>query len=604
MPDGFDAGSIFVQLRAELADFNAGLAQAKSSLDNLATGSKEVEVAFTELDTSVVVFTELEETLSKAGDAFGSFSNKVSQSSQQTKAQTQATNENAGAHDRASISWQRSANRILTVQLALLQLTQNASGPAKDAIQGLSNGFSVAAASMRLFGDNISALGGGLIGAGVTAISFFTRYMEDAIKATDTLTESQIKSQRVINNWKNNLEDANDRAEVFKDTLSGQLAKALGVTEAAFAANQKRLREIPDEISAIQQKISALTDTGSKDLRENLLSLVAGVAGVGAAKLLNAADEKALENLNQQLQILTNQQGLLISQQLKIAQTAPWNLANAEVVKLNEKLQETQAALAEIKERGALGIQLGIEEPIQAATDNLTAAKKVLDEMLADNDRIRQIALSGKIATDQIDAFLAKNLHTDTDIGTAAAAVKAALQQKQSIEAVNDLAKTFSTSIGDGLRDAILNAQKPMEALATIGKNLFANMIDQTVKRLETGLTEAFKAITGAAGEGIGLAITGILGAAGAILSKLGSKGSDSFGNVQSAVTSSQAVRGIVAGPSSVAIADVGDNLSRAVQPLLNQMIAAVDWLRKIEGNTRGGGGGGGGTPQVAVATR
>jgi hypothetical protein len=402
------------------------------------------------------------------------------------------------------------------------------------------------------------------------------------------MTEAMVKSEKVINAYTNSLADATLVAHTFGKTMGQDLTQALGLSESAFASNIRRLREIPDEISIIQQKISALQDTGTRGTVLSAFGLVGNIINKG----LSVADAQQITNLQHQIGVLNNQQVRLTLEQETIAKSAPWAKASAEVVVLNEKLQETRQALLDIQTIGAESIALGVSQPIEAANANLAASKKVLDEILQDNQRIQNLAFSGAVPTDRIEEFLAKQ-HSQSDIGAAAARVKADEEQKRRIEAVNDLATTFSTAVGDGLRDAILNAKKPMEALAAVGQNLFANMVDQTIKRLETGLTDAFKAISGAAGEGVGLAITGILGVAGAVLSKLGSKGSDSFGSVQSSVTSTQAVRGIVAGPSSVAIATVADDLSRAIAPVVARLDGILGALGKIESNTRSGRSGG-----------
>ena len=79
-----------------------------------------------------------------------------------------------------------------------------------------------------------------------------------------------------------------------------------------------------------------------------------------------------------------------------------------------------------------------------------------------------------------------------------------------------------------------------------------------------------------------------------------------SFGNVHSAINSSEQTRGLIAGPANIAIATVGENLQRAMAPLVARLDIAITVLTKIEFNTRGGrpggdAGAGGQFPGVAT---
>ncbi len=568
MPEGFDAGSIFVRLQAEISDFNAGLQQAKDSLDNLASGSKDVEVAFQELDTSVVVFQEIEQRSNQARQAFSQFGAETQRSTQAVKGQSQATTENDQVHQRAGQTWARSANRILAIQLALINLSQNASGPAKDAIQALSNGMSAFGAAMQVTGGKIGLFNAGLLGIGVAVESFLFRAWEDSIKAQEAATDQMEKTRKATDAMRLAISDAKLAIDVFGGTSADKLIASLHIEEAAFASNAKRIRDIGDEIG----------------------------------KLKNEQDKLYSPDRSGQIEALEQERLNLNRAQDTIRKTGAFDKANADVAKMLQSTKDLATAMEDVGIKGKSSLEFGVSTPLEVATKNASEAKTYFEKLLDDNVKIVEESQKYNITLEQ-RAEILKKLHPLDQLQAAAedAKTKKALEDTQ--KRVLDLAQTFSTSIGDGLRDAIINAQKPMEALATVGKNLFANMVDQTVKRLETGLTDAFKAITGAAGEGIGLAITGILGAAGAILSRLGSKSSNSFNPVQSAVTSTQAVRGIVAGPSSVAIADVGDNLSRAMAPVVSLLQGTNGWLSKIEANTRGRGPAGPGFPAVAAPT-
>lgn len=577
MADGFDAGSIFISLRAQLAEFNAGIESAKKTLDTLGAGSKEVEVAFTELDTSVQVFTEIETRTAQTRKAFASMGAESNRTTEALRTQTKATDELEKTQQRSNLRWAQAANRIVAVQIALLTLGHNATGPIKEAFQALSNGLNAATAAFQglnsIAPGVLSKLGAGLVGVGVAAVSVFTRYLEESIKATDESTEQTLKMLKSVDALKNAIGDADLVTKTFGGTTADTLLNKLRLSESAFAANAKRIREISDEIAKLTQD--------------------------SEGRLLPFLPDSSIERIK----TLRTEQNRLNLNQDSIRATAQFDKANADIERLLQSTRDLGKELENIQITGKKALDFGIAEPSEVASRNLQESRAYFEKLLDDNVKIVDESNKYNISLEQRLELL-KKLHPLSELQGAANRVKSDKLTNDQIKAVNNLASTFSTAIGDGLRDAILNAKKPMEALAGIGQNLFGNMIDQTVKRLETGLTEAFKSITGAAGEGIGLAITGILGVAGGILSRLGSKSSQNFNAVKSGVTSSAAVRGIVAGPSSVAIASVGENLERAVQPLLREIQGSNGWLSKIEFNTRARGGGIGG-PSIAgsVAT-
>lgn len=177
------------------------------------------------------------------------------------------------------------------------------------------------------------------------------------------------------------------------------------------------------------------------------------------------------------------------------------------------------------------------------------------------------------------------------------------LRQLRSSAEVQDFQDTFSSgfssAVGSGLREAILSGKSAMETLTDIGNKLFGNMVDNFVNNLQngiqTGLNTLFSAIGGGL-EGLGSAIGGLLsavaGVAGALLAKRKGSSSKSFGAVQDVITSSQALRGIVAGPESVAIAAVGEDLSRAITPLIEIGRAQLFALLRIANSVGGKGSG------------
>jgi hypothetical protein len=99
-------------------------------------------------------------------------------------------------------------------------------------------------------------------------------------------------------------------------------------------------------------------------------------------------------------------------------------------------------------------------------------------------------------------------------------------------------------------------------------------------------LQDGFKELFGAAGGALGSAIMGVIGLVGMMLTSGGSKSSWSPSGVQSGVTAHEAVRGVIAGDTSIPIAEIGVSLQDA-------LVSTNGILMDIERNTRGGGAGG-----------
>ena len=124
-------------------------------------------------------------------------------------------------------------------------------------------------------------------------------------------------------------------------------------------------------------------------------------------------------------------------------------------------------------------------------------------------------------------------------------------------------------------------------------KSLFKQSIEPAIKQLTQWLTDAFKNMFGTLGAGIANALMGVIGLVGMFLSS-DRKSSFTSSGVQSNVTGHEAVRGIIAGETSIPIAQVSESLSEAVAPHLSI-------LRQIEANTRNSGGGGAGQVNINI---
>lgn len=260
------------------------------------------------------------------------------------------------------------------------------------------------------------------------------------------------------------------------------------------------------------------------------------------------------------------------------------------------KLLET---LDQLGVAGEAQLRAGLIEPAAKAQHELAAANNALLKMLEANVALDKAASKlSAVGDDEGARALENQKFGGEDLSQLKDRVARITAELASDKRVNQMAAGFADAIGGGLRDAILNAQKPMEALAGIGRNLFENMVNQVTTQLQTGLVAVFKQVSAAGGEALGTAVTGVLGILGGIFSRRAGV-EQTYKDLSSAVTSTQAVRGVVAGPSSVAVANVSADIGRAFQPVLKEAQEHTRLLRLIELNTRGGGR----QPAVGVGT-
>ena len=159
---------------------------------------------------------------------------------------------------------------------------------------------------------------------------------------------------------------------------------------------------------------------------------------------------------------------------------------------------------------------------------------------------------------------------------------------------LSGLAQPLQTQAGLDIGRALIKGFNQKETQNTGDENktyspiteAMSKSIDNLVNKLQKGLENLF-ASSGTAGAIGGFAM-GLIGIAGAIFSNLKNKGTTNIDDFESSINSSEAVRGIVAGPTNVAISKVGDSLKdalRTTEVLLERIAIGVEM---------GGGGGGG----------
>jgi hypothetical protein len=133
--------------------------------------------------------------------------------------------------------------------------------------------------------------------------------------------------------------------------------------------------------------------------------------------------------------------------------------------------------------------------------------------------------------------------------------------------------------------EAMMDGGKDLtKAANTMFKNLFKSGISDGLDQLKSLLIKGFRALFGEVGGAVGSAVMGVIGLVGMMLT---SKANASYtpSNIETQVTTHEAVRGVIAGESSIPIAQISVSISEALNPHLNE-------LRKIEANTRKSGAG------------
>ena len=285
----------------------------------------------------------------------------------------------------------------------------------------------------------------------------------------------------------------------------------------------------------------------------------------------------------------------------KIIEGAVTLTAEATLARFKQFAASLQTGFKLIQEQSQDAIGLGISDPMQRATLEVANAEAAVIKFQAELRELNKI-----IGDPRVDEALRNRLRllVETGGGTRFSSLldqlRLARERQAAARRPEEFAASFSEPFADAIGQAmftgILEGKKAMEIVADAGQTLFRNFLSQSITNFQTGMVAAFGKIAGAGGEVLGNLFTGLIGLAGFFLSKKAA-GSQSFEGVESAIESSQAGRGIVAGPTNVAIAQVGEDLRRALAPLQAVAERQLGELIAIRNNTGGAGPGTGAAP-------
>jgi hypothetical protein len=224
----------------------------------------------------------------------------------------------------------------------------------------------------------------------------------------------------------------------------------------------------------------------------------------------------------------------------------------------SDKLEENKKKVEELKER----------------IEGVISALQKADEVAAQFDIASGgvSGIRGDIARLEFERDLARKAGDTEEV----ARITVDLDLKRAEEQVRDLQDSISSSldvIGDALVDAFARGEKIAKIWSGVVANIWRNQMQKAITRIGDhiqttigkALAAAFGADAGAAGALSGMA-GALLTVVSGILANLNSKSQTTIDDFSDSVTESEAVRGVVAGPTNVAISRVGSALKEALQ--------------------------------------
>jgi hypothetical protein len=155
-------------------------------------------------------------------------------------------------------------------------------------------------------------------------------------------------------------------------------------------------------------------------------------------------------------------------------------------------------------------------------------------------------------------------------------------------ELATNVGDAISGSVGDGLTAAMLGeGLDAADLLADLAGDLVQASLENVLQGLSDGIADVFQQLTDSIGSQSGLggafgqALAGAVGIGVGLLARElgGTSASASNDLVRTATQSAQATRGVVAGPTSIPVFQVGQQLEAALEGtngLLEQILAAV----------------------------
>lgn len=405
-----------------------------------------------------------------------------------------------------------------------------------------------------------------------------------------------------------------------------------------------KLRTAADDINNVRENIDKLDDSignqiGTTELVRGSDLLTRALADQTAQQelmnqrvneLLESAEvykvvaqrakevEQQIKNINAQINARNAEQGTLLNQETEEAKTRLRELS-AEIDELTQKRVELEFDISFDKEayqlaaaQVSIDLQRIIKPTVQIAFDAQSSVQSFKDfsaevdnfgktqgEILQEELQSRLRSVSQQITL--LDHEILKSFERgDTEN---VRNIRLQLENLESLQReiqqaidevpfkINELqlrSLTFDVteSILSGFVDAFARGESLSEAWADAVADIFRRSMQDSIQKVSQFASEALTSVFNSIGKGLGIGetsaglVSGLLGITAGILTSLKSSSSTSIDNFESSINSSEAVRGVVAGPTNVAISQVGDQLKgalRTTELLLERIAVSVE---------------------------
>lgn len=380
----------------------------------------------------------------------------------------------------------------------------------------------------------------------------------------------------------------------------GEMAKRLGIQEATVSAIVEELKR-REAISAEIAKQKRLLEQMQKglSLRQQLEDLAAGTRGPFAEAArqvdnLKVQMKQALLDLREQFQQLSSGEIITFANGLGIST----NVAASSFQRLTAATLALHEALALLASAKTPEQKRQAEERVKAAQDEFQKAQENADKAMGD-----------------LKEGISKNVEEGFSAGMGAAAGRpwANMLNDNLFQPVFAGFKDTIKGLVDGsLMEAARAAEESAEmygqkfsralfVVADFGKKIFEaafdKLLDQTftllTETLTKSITESFAsdAAEGAAGNlgdvagsAIGAAITAAIALGGLLLSRLQSEIKATKEAVDDIVQSSEAIRGVISGSTTVAIKEAEDAFRDAQRPITVRLDTIIGLMRSALG--------------------
>jgi hypothetical protein len=263
----------------------------------------------------------------------------------------------------------------------------------------------------------------------------------------------------------------------------------------------------------------------------------------------------------------------------------------ARAIESREAVEKLEASLEKLTD-AEVAIKLRLErqefdEAIKKLQDELTFGLGPGQTIARDIDR--------RIAAIQKDQSL-DSVQREIRINSLLRQREKALDTQGLLE-LQGLTKGLSTSVFGGIVEGFERGESAAKIWAGVVSDIFRQSMTRVIDQLTNQISNALGNLFRDLGFGLGAAdlATGLIGIGSTILVGLRNRKDAQVQDFSQQINSSEAIRGVVAGPTNVAIAKVGDQLKNALRTteiLLTRIAVSVE---------RGGGGGTGSGGQFFI---